>query len=1044
MAIVSSLVKKPVSVLIIFVIIMGFGAFVSLRLNIELLPNFEVPFVEIYTSYKNASPKEIEDVITKPMEAAIIGTRNIKNITTISSEGASRIEIEFKYGTSFDKNISNIRSKLNEIAGILPKDADTPRLYQFRSDNVFIVRLAISGNRTSNEVRQFIEDVLKPVFEDVDGVAHVVINGGQTSKVFVNVDLYKLKEFGISILDVERAINARSVKTSLGSIEGDMQNIGLFMNNKYKDVEDIRSTIIHKVTESDKSTSYIQLRDVAEIYKGYDSEVSKYRFLGDKQVVFVNFRKKSGENIVEVSDNIIRAIDTFKRKSPPDFDFTVVYDNAEFVRQNLRNISQAVILGAILATLVLIVFLRNFASVFVIIIAIPSAVIVTLMTMYFLGISLNIMTLAGLSLGIGMLVDNSIVVLENIYIKRMNGVRILPASEFGAIEMSRPILASTLTTIMVFLPMILLKSELGYIVGFFLDLALVVITSLVASFIVAAFLVPVMTSHYIPINPLHHKGLIKKFDDIFDRVIGSITRIYVRVIKYMIPRRKRFIMLIFVTSLFIPVFFGFGMNFEMWPTFKQDEIGVYFNFPSGIKANEVLKTMRNVHAKVIPHMPDIKFFRINANEGSGSIFYTLNKARDIEEIDAIKAKIKPQLRGYIGVKALMHSMESGGGSSTGKKASVSIEVKSNDYSALLDAVEVFTRTLESSSTFSDVSSNANVDDVSEYTLSVNTDKAALYGVSISSISKEISSAIQGSIAGKFIDGAKERDILVRLKREDRKQFDILSQIYIKSGKGISVPIMNFITVTPSKALSSIRRKNGSRTITMTASIAGKHSITEAVAEADALLQTVPKEENVTYTFSGHYTEQQKNIRLMLSVIVISIIFVFGVMASQFESLLDPFIIIFTVPLTLSGVFVLYRILGLTISSFSLVGIVMLVGIAVNHGIVMVDYMNLLRKREKSLFDAVLEGASSRLLPIFMTSCTTILGLFPTAFFNFEGSELIRPIATTVVGGLASSVFLSLLLIPLLYYSFTSMSEKRLQKKRMKQKRKHMVAIPKTV
>lgn len=1049
MALVSTLVRKPVSVFIIFVIVMGFGIFISFRLNVELLPNIEVPFVYVSTSYPNASSQEVEDVITKPIESAIIGVQNIKEISSTSSEEHSGISIEFKYGTSLDKNVSNIRSKLNEIATVLPKEAETPRLFQYNPGDIPVVELAVSGNRSSKEVRQIIEDVLKPVFEDVDGVASVQINGGQREKVFVNVDLYKLKEFGISISDVKNAIATRGVKTSLGSIEGDVQNIGLFMSTKYKSIEDLRSTVVAKITESDKSVSHIFLRDIAEVYKGYDNEVSRYRFLGDKQVVLVEFRKKSGENIVKVSGNIINALDTFKRNSPPDFDFTVIEDNSEYVRQNLRNIAQAVILGAILATIVLMVFLRSFASVLVIAIAIPSSVVITLIIMYLFGTSLNIMTLAGLALGIGMLVDNAIVVLENIYIKRMNGVRLLSASEFGAIEMSRPIFASTLTTIMVFLPVILLKSELGYIVAFFLDLALIVVTSIISSYVIAAFFVPVLTSCYIPIHPLHHKGLMKKFDNLFDRVIGSISRRYVRAMKYMVIRRKRFIVLIFVGSLAIPVFLSRGMGFEMFPKFQQNGLDVHFSFESGTKATEVLKTLRDAHAKIAPRIPDVKFFLMGANNGSGKISYTFTKVRDVQEIDAIGTKIKPLLRGYMGVRTTIRADgnrgggSGGGGRNIGKKATVSLEVKAEDYQVLLDTVEVFTRVLENSAMFENASADKDISDAPQYTLSINTGKAALYGVSISSISKEISNSIRESVAGKFTDGTKERNIVVRLNLEDRKRLDILNQIDVKNAQGTFVPIINFVTITPSKALSTIYRENGKRTLTITATMAGKHSVAKAVEEAKALLRTVPRNENVTYAFSGDYKEQQKNIRLMLIIIIIAMVFVFGVMASQFESLLDPFIILFTIPLTLSGVFLLYRILGLTISAFSLVGIVVLVGVAVNHGIVMVDYMNLLRKRDVPLLDAVLEGASSRLLPILMTSCTTILGLFPTAFFNFEGSELIRPIAVTVVGGLSTSVFLSLLLIPLLYYSFTAMSEKRLQKKRMKQKRTHtQVAVPK--
>ncbi len=1036
MALVSTLVKRPVTVFIIFIILMGFGIFVSLSLNVELLPNVEIPFVYVSTSYGSAGPQEIEDVITKPVEGAILRTKNIKKMSSISSEGHSGIEIEFNYGTSLKENVNNIRDKLHGIASILPKGATTPQIYQYKPSSIPVVELAVSGNRSSDEVRQVLEDGLKTVFEDVDGVAAVSFYGGQVSKVFVDVSLYKLKEFGISLSDVEGAIATRSIKRSLGSINGDLQKIELFLNAKYKNVEELRSTIVAKITEADKSISHIRLQDVAQVYKGYDKETSQYRFLGDKQVVMVIFQKRSGENIVKVSDNIINSIEHFKRNAPPDFEFTVVRDNSQYVRQNLRNISTAIISGGILAIIVLIIFLRNLASVFVIAIAIPSAVVITLMIMYFLNTSLNIMTLAGLALGIGMLVDNAIVVLENIYTKRMNGVRLLAASEFGAVEMTRSILASTLTTIMVFLPMILFKSQLGYIVAFFLNLSLVVVTSLIASFVIAAFLVPVMTSNYIPIHPLHHKGLMKKFDQLFEGIIGSISRVYIRMMKYMMPRRKRFIALIFSLSLIIPIFFGRGLDFQIMPYFKQRNFDIYFDFPSGTKADAVLATLRDAHAKMQPRIPDLNFFLITASAGSGNISYTLNKAIDAKDIYAIKKDLAPLIRGYTGVETSIRPRQGGGGgggggTSMGMGPRVSLELKASNYQALLDTAELFKRTLENSPNFDEVTSNANLSDNVQYSLQIDTGKAELYGVSIASISQAVSNAMYGSSAAKFEDGAKERDISLGLRKEDREQLDILNQLDVKNAKGALVPISNFITLIPSKSVSSIHRKDGKRAISLTATMPITMNLSDGVAKAEALLRSVPKNAGVTYALSGQYKEQQKNIRTMLSIIIIAIVFVFGVMASQFESLLDPFIIMFTIPLTLSGVFTLHKIIELALSAFSLVGIVVLIGVAVNHGIVMVDYMNLLRKRDIPLFDAVVQGASSRLLPILMTSCTTIFGLFPTAFFNFAGSELIRPIATTIVGGLSSSVLLSLLLVPLLYYSFSRIEEKRAQKKAQK-------------
>lgn len=1046
----STLIRRPITVLMIFLIFMGFGLFVTFRLPVELLPNFELPVVIVNTEYQNANPEEIEETITKPVENVIQGIQNIKQFTSTSRNGSSSITVEFVYGTSLQENLNNLRERLDRVANALPDGAGQPTLLTFNPQDIPVVSLAISGNRSNNEVRQIIEDTLKPVFDQVSGVAYTQAQGGETTKVYVDVNLYRLKEFGLTVSDVISSIQASGQRRSVGSITTKDQTIGLLLDTKFSDTADLEATVLSKKSASDGALSYVQLRDVATVTQGFEKDSAQYAFLNEKPVVLVEFYKQSDQSIVGVSDAVLASLDTFKQSAPPDFTFTVVSDNSDFVRTNLKNIASSMVSGGILAILVLIVFMRNFASVFIITLAIPASAVVTLLVMYFLGISLNIMSLAGLALGVGMVVDNSNIVIENIYRKRMQGLHLLPASEYGTKEMSLPIIASTLTSVMVFLPMVIFRKELGVYGAFLGNLAIVIVVSLLASVVVALFVVPVIASKFIPVTPHVHKGFMKMLDAWFDAFVSFLERVYEVSLNYVLARRKRFILLMLVLSIAPPaaLIATKSLPFQITPAFKQEGLSVSLRFPEGESAASMLAIMRDAEKKITPLLPPMSFSLISVLEsnsgsggapsessgsyfatgGSGKIVYQFVKKVNIEEINALETVILPQLESYAGVRPSVRELDQDrGGGSAGSAARFSLDVGSNDYEKLISTVETYKTVLGASPIFQNVDDNQGRTNP-QYTISVDTVKASLSGLTVNAISGEIANALRGTTAAKFSDGSNERDIVVRLRDEDRKNIDIINQIDARNASGALVPVANFATTEPSQGRGLIRHDNGRRVITISADLAEGYDIGAAVSAARGLLSQIPRDESTTYTFSGDYEELQKNIRLMLSIIAIAIVLVFGIMASQFESLRDPFVVVFTVPLSLAGMFVLYKIIGLSINIFSFVGMIVLVGLAVNHGIVMVDYMNLLRKRGMNLWDATREGAARRLTPILMTTLTTVIGLVPTAFIDFEGSELIRPIAATVLGGLSASFFFSLFFIPMLYYGFNARSDRKMQKR----------------
>lgn len=1049
-------VNHPVATIIVFILLIGLGIYASLDLSVDLYPEINPPILLVFTNYKGTGPEEIEKLITRPLESVLSNVGNIEKIRSVSSEGASQIIIEFTYGTNMDEAANDVRDKLSFVETYLPDDAEKPLIFKFDPSMIPILYLVVSGNRTPEELRKISEDIIQPRLEQIEGVAMAGISGGRERMIRVEIKQNRLEAYNLNLTQIANMLRGQNIQISAGSITEGNKNYLLRTAGEYTNIEQIKNTVVaYKTSGGIKSamnpvsipsdTVVIRLRDIAEVYDGLKDEEDSV-IVNGKPGVYIVIQKQSGKNSVKTASNVLKRLDKIRKEVPAGVNIEVIDDTTKIIRNSLNTVVSSVISGAILAILILFIFLRSFKSVIIIGVSIPISVIITLMFMYFFNLTLNLMTLAGLALGIGMLVDNSIVILENIYRYREKGAKERIAAILGSQEMMTAITASTFTTICVFAPIVMFKSQLGMLGELFSGLAFTVVISLVSSLLVAIFLVPVLTSKYLVISTRMEEplsGIWKILDDNLEKFWKWISNKYKKALNYVLRHRKITILaifLIFIGSLFlIPI-----AGFEFMPTSKEDAVSINVELPIGTNlevTKNVMTQIEELAKKEIKGYKDIiiqsgqKGFMgfLGATEShKGSITITLPEfSKRIDDSDTIKEKMRSHFNDFPSV------VFSFGTRQMGRNASpIDILVKGNDLKKAKEIAEKIKDLLKEK--VKEVTEPAVdlKDGLPQIEIMINRDKAYSLGLNIYTIGQELKANIDGVVASKYKESGSEYDILVILDKEDRNSLPDLEKIFVVNQMGKMIPLSSFAHFEKTTGPIKIRRENQTRIIHITGGIKPGAKLNEVEMKIRKLIkEEIPQEENIIIDFSGDFAEMIKYFLKFLIVIIIAIALVFGVMASQFESFLDPFIIFFTIPLTLIGVIWIYFLTGEKFSIFTAVGLVVLVGVVVNNGIVLVDYANLLREREMTIFDATAEAGANRLRPILMTTLTTILGLFPMAFIKGEGAELSQPLAKTILGGLTVSTIFTLFLIPVLYSIFSEMSEKREKKKEEKRQKR---------
>ncbi len=1031
-------VYKPVTTVLIFIILTALGIYCTLNLRVDMYPDMDIPYMIVYTEYKNAGPEEVEQNVTRTLESSLSGLTGLKKMQSRSLSGGSMIILQMEYGTNLDSTANDIRDKIDLVRSYLPTDAKSPTTIRMDPSMFPIMVLTLDGTRTKEELSHYAEDIVQPRLEQIDGVASADIMGNSERSINIDIPRDRLEAYGLTVSQIAQMIGAQNIQTSGGKITTGDKNYTIKTAGKFKDLDAVRNTVISYSNTTDGIGSpqlrTILLRDIADVYSGYKDQVTA-AYIGGKACVALVIQKQSGKNSVTAAHNVRKSLKSIEAALPNDVKLSEVYNTTDTIENTIKAVVKSVVQGSLLAIIILFVFLRSVKSTIIIGLSIPVSVFITLFLMYFNGMTLNTISLAGLLLGSGMLVDNSIVVLENIFTYRSHNAKAKVAAVLGTQEMITSVVASTMTSICIFLPMIMFSKKLGMMGQLFNDLSFTIVFSLTCSLLVATILVPVLSSSVFKLDKVGHpdeKTWHGKLNIIFATFFKSMDMGYAHMVQRVL-RHKALVLITLVVMLVLSLASVPVIGYIFMPDASQDSVTVSFTLPQGTKKEVTEETVQQMESIAQQVLKGIRYTMVTvggssmmgnaANEGSLRISLYTGKERqkDWDTDKSAKEKLRPYFTRFPGTDVAFSSQMGGMGSS-----GTNIAIKSNDLNLVRSTAKQVVALLkeQAKDIVSEVSTDLK-DGLPQIEIALDRDRMYELGVNVSTIGSEISAAINGVTASRFSEAGKDIDVIVRLSEEDRQKVTDLDQIYVKNSRGQRIALSNFAHTVQTEGPVTIYRENQSRVAHVTFKQLPGLSLGDVQAQIQKIVNAnIPMEADLNIDYSGDYADMMEAAKNFGLIILMAIILVFAVMAGQFESLKSPFIVMFTIPLALIGVVVIYTITGQRYSVVTIIGLLTLVGTIVNNGIVLVDMTNLFRKRGFPLEEAVVTAAGSRLRPILMSTLTTIISLVPMAFFPGEGTEGLQPIGLTVFGGMTFGSMMTLFVMPIIYYLFNRKDERR--------------------
>ncbi|MFZ5351676.1 MAG: efflux RND transporter permease subunit [Bacillota bacterium] len=1020
-------IKRPVTVLMCVLIVLLLGAVSFTRIPIDLIPEMNLPIAIVSTSYQGVGPQEVESIVTKNIENAIATVSNIKSIQSTSSEGSSIVVAEFNHGTDMDFAALQMREKIDMVRKFLPAEVESPMVIKIDPNMLPIVSLGITGAMNDIELRNYVEDKIKPILESLNGVASVSLSGGKTREIKVELDPVRVSGYGVTYNQVIALLQSENLNQPAGVVEYGEKSLLVRSTGEFQSIDDIRNLPITLPTGT-----VIYLRDIAEVKDGF-KEITTYTRMNGKSSIGLSIQKQTGSNTVEVV-NLVKGKIKELEKQNADISIELVFDQGKYIEDSISNVSESAVMGALLAVLVLFVFLKNIRTTLIIGTAIPISIIATFVLIYFSGITLNLVSLGGLALGIGMLVDNAIVVLENIYRYRNEGHSKLEAARLGTQEVGGAIMASTLTTVVVFLPIVFTE---GFTAEVFKQLAMTVVFSLLASLIVALTVIPAMSSKMLKMVKQHEASrskILNRLFDAWDTVLDSIDDFYRKVLVWVLKHKKTTaaaVLAVFVLSLLLlPV-----IGTEYFPAMDQGQFTVDINMGHGALIEETNSLVEQIE-KYLSDLPETEkmFVSVGSIGRSMSVRTTESSNRasisvtlvPLEKRNRSTAVIVDEVRKVTdtipGAEIKVNEVSStfGGGMGMGG-APISVKISGQDLEQLQDIAEEVQKIVGDTEGTRQVETSVS-QGRPEARIYLNRDKAAAYGIGSAQVAASVRTAVEGRVATRYRVDGNEIDVRVQLPDIYKNNYEALKSIKINSPAGAEVLLVDIADIKIEKGPVSITREGQERYVTVTSDIFGR-DVGSISSDIEAGIKKLSTPAGYSIKVEGQQEQMRESFEDLGLALVLSVFLVYMIMAAQFESLLHPFVIMFAVPLAYTGSAFGLVITGRTLSVPSFIGVIMLAGIVVNNAIVLIDYVNTLRKRGMSREDAMIKAGPTRLRPILMTTLTTVLGLIPLALGLGEGSEMQAPLATVVIGGLLSSTVLTLVVIPVIYSIFDDLAER---------------------
>lgn len=1031
-------VHRPVTINMFFLGVFLLGCIAWAKIPQELFPQIIFPQLSIVTRYSNAAPEEVETLVTKTLEESVSTVKNIKGLTSTSKEGMSMIITQFGWGTDMNFSALGMREKIDMIKQRLPKEADDPLVLKFNPFAMPVMVLSLQGDMPLEDLLSLAEKIFKDKLQKLDGVASVSLSGGRRRQIVVEMNQAQLEASHINISSISKAIKDSNLNYPGGTTKEEFFEYLVRTMGEYESLDDIEKTVVsldlikssnapepaatkEKFSEmatpaymKEKERPIILLRDVAEVIDTFEETTSYSRYNGMSNIS-ISIQKQATANTIRTAELIKKELALIDEILPKEAFYDIVYNQATFIIASIEGLKSDSLMGGALAFVVLFLFLKNLRNAAIVTLIIPVSVWATFALMFFKGISINTMSLSGLALGLGMLVDNGVVVVENIsrhqVFTKDAKLSVINATE----EIAGPIFSSTLTTVAVFLPLLFVIGIAGQL---FKDLSFTVVFSLCASLVTAQTLIPALAVSEKSVAEAGKKQKEPKVP-----VIKTIMHYYEKSLRVVLDYKFTFLfsmVLLFVVSIWLFT----KLPVELMPKVDQGQFTIKMDLSRGTRVEITDKTVRKVE-DILRHEEIISNYstQVSSTKSRGSeislnplgshqaqVMINLQKEREMttaQYMGVLQAKIDKLDLGQARLQYIItgSSFDVGGGAG----GDLQVEVQGPDLDELKRLTYVVEDKLKEIDGVYGVK-NSFPEPSPEARINIDKDRAALYGLSVKDIAQTALTCIKGLTASKYKIEGKEIPIIIRLRKQDMDSMKSLNNIKIFTAQKYALPLLDFADIAVGKGPSEIKRKDQQRIISISANYSGADK-NAAIAELGKFLKGLKMEEGYSASLGGETEETRRSILSLVFATIMAVTLVYMIMASQFESLWQPFIIMFTVPLSIIGVALTLWVTSTPVSVVSLLGIIMLAGIVVNNGIVLIEYINDLRKEGLELSEAIILAGKTRYRPIAMTTMTTLLGLFPLALGLGEGAELRSPMAKTILGGLAISTFLTLYVIP---------------------------------
>ena len=1035
MKIYESAVRKPISTALIFIGVIVFGLFSVSKLGVDQFPDIEVPYISVITMYPGGNAEDIETNITRVLEDQLNSVDNLDKITSKSSDNVSIVTLEFEYGCDLTEATNDVRDVVSRTQSLLPEDVEYPTVMKFSSSMMPIMMLSVTADESYNALYKILDDKMVNELNRINGIGSVAVIGAREREVQVNVDPNKLQAYGLTVESLGQIIASENINIPGGKLDLGTQTFNIKTDLEFDDSRELFDIVI-----SNQGGRTVMLSDVAEI-KDTLEELTMDERINGRRGVRILVQKQTGANSVQIVEEVMAKLEDIIPTLPPDCKVETIYESSEYIKDAINSLAETIMFAFIFVILVVMFFLGRWRATFIICLTIPISLICAFIYLYATGSTLNIISLSALSIAIGMVVDDAIVVLENISTHIERGSKPKEAAIYATNEVWLSVIATTLVVVAVFMPLTMIPGMAGIL---FKELGWIVTIVVCVSTAAAITLTPMLSAYMLKLDGGAHtyKGIGIIYKPI-DKFLQWLDRLYERMLRFVVKWRKTatlLLLLVFGVSLVLIT----KVPTEFFPPSDNSRITMTVKLPQNTHVSETSRIARQIDAIIAENYPYIHMVSTSAGESSsnnafaamqttGSHLINFNLRMPSRE-DVVRPsiyEISDNLRKDLAAIPEIDEFQviPGGqqGGMGGGASNVSIKVFGHNMdNAMATANELKAKMAQLPSMRDVKLSRENLEP--EFNVSFDRQKLAYYGINSATAAQFIRNRIYGYECAKYREDGDEYNIVVRYAEEFRKNIEDVENIVLYTATGQAIKLKDVATITEEQASPEIERENRQRIVTVEGSVGAGVALGDAVAEVNAMLADYEVPTGLSLELGGSIEDQGEAFSDIGLLLILIIVLVYIVMATQFESLLYPFIIMFTIPFAMSGVFIALWLTSTPLSLIALIGAIMLVGIVTKNGIVMVDYMNLLVERGSTISDAVIEGGKSRLRPVLMTSLTTVLGMLPMALGIGEGSETWQPMGIAVVGGLLMSTIITLFIVPSLYAMLEGSKERRARRK----------------